>query len=1017
MPVVHPEEESEVKSNLLVDNLLRSPVPARLEGLNVTAHMKTQEITTKPNATPPALPTNMRVSVLSSNQSEQSYTATKVPSNAVHSTRRSSLDPTSLATLREETKEKLMLNKQHRTRVVGWIDHPYVQVVMMTFLMVALFASDVAAIQSASPETMDALDGVLLLIFVVFILEWIMNCVSREGYFMGFFFWMDMIGTLSIVADISWMAEGIGLDTTNNSAQKASRAARVGGKAGRLTRVLRVVRLVKLVFQFIINPQDYDAQNLASSGGAPSAIGQSLTEAITYQVTSIVLLTVLVIPLLVPDTEVGLAPQMFGKIFATQYNEVSDSSNELAVRNELQWLVDEFYSAFNTSKYYHPVYLAVGNNPRIELSTDEWYDLNNHPKDKFELTSSDEMGEDVVFMEFNIAQKNHEAAMYNILFIVYVLCALVSFSAILNYKTGTLVVKPLERIFSVIQEHASHVMGHLDLDLSVLEVENTVTKVKTLMKKVAGKTARGSVQTMIDEHGNEVDAETKAWLFGMYTDGTESAQETMKAQRKERKHRDKSPDKDRTTDQQVFSSGNSTNGRASKTMLGPLQQDDFRELLLLFPNDHESLTKVGPSTINTWDFDTFALSRAEMYLCVYYMFDQLGVLDMVPMDCFWIFLKEVDSLYHDNPYHNFNHCVDVAQTLFRILMHVDERMAFTSVEKFAMLVGAICHDLDHPGVSNAFLVSTRDDLAMEYNDSSVLENRHVSALYNLVQNNPKANIFKIVEEEGNWKDVRKIVISIILHTDMMHHFQMVSQLDVFTEVHDKSWTAGALIDFLKPDERVFILNLIMHSADISNPVKPFHVYEKWARAVLDEFFRQGDMERARGMPISPMMDRDATSMPLSQVNFIEFVVTPLYHHLTKLFPELDEMYENLYSNRRRYGELYVSEIEASQTKSEEKQEEEIQNMTNRFSKYIEKYNMYRFTEEMHRPSSERSLLFHTPASGRSGLSRTKSKGKMLAHSMSMIAGRMSVDHQSGSGTPPKNNVPAKRMSNLSISSR
>lgn len=106
--------------------------------------------------------------------------------------------------------------------------------------------------------------------------------------------------------------------------------------------------------------------------------------------------------------------------------------------------------------------------------------------------------------------------------------------------------------YQVIQEHASHVMGHLDLDLSVLEVENTVTKVKTLMKKVAGKTARGSVQTMIDEHGNEVDAETKAWLFGMYTDGTESAQETMKAQRKERKHRDKSPDKDRTTDQQVW---------------------------------------------------------------------------------------------------------------------------------------------------------------------------------------------------------------------------------------------------------------------------------------------------------------------------------------------------------------------------------------------------------------------------------------------------------------------------------
>ena len=46
--------------------------------------------------------------------------------------------------------------------------------------------------------------------------------------------------------------------------------------------------------------------------------------------------------------------------------------------------------------------------------------------------------------------------------------------------------------------------------------------------------------------------------------------------------------------------------------------------------------------------------------------------------------------------------------------------------------------------------------------------------------------------------------------------------------------------------------------------------------MLEEFFAQGDAERAAGMAVSPMMDRHNTSYPLSQINFIEFVVAPLF---------------------------------------------------------------------------------------------------------------------------------------------
>ncbi len=39
---------------------------------------------------------------------------------------------------------------------------------------------------------------------------------------------------------------------------------------------------------------------------------------------------------------------------------------------------------------------------------------------------------------------------------------------------------------------------------------------------------------------------------------------------------------------------------------------------------------------------------------------------------------------------------------------------------------------------------------------------------------------------------------------------------------------------------------------------------------------QGDMERAAGLPVSPMCDRAKATMAQSQINFIEFVVAPLY---------------------------------------------------------------------------------------------------------------------------------------------
>jgi hypothetical protein len=44
--------------------------------------------------------------------------------------------------------------------------------------------------------------------------------------------------------------------------------------------------------------------------------------------------------------------------------------------------------------------------------------------------------------------------------------------------------------------------------------------------------------------------------------------------------------------------------------------------------------------------------------------------------------------------------------------------------------------------------------------------------------------------------------------------------------------------------------------------------------LLEEFFRQGDMEQELGLPFSPLCDRKNTLVAESQIGFIDFIVEP-----------------------------------------------------------------------------------------------------------------------------------------------
>ena len=61
-------------------------------------------------------------------------------------------------------------------------------------------------------------------------------------------------------------------------------------------------------------------------------------------------------------------------------------------------------------------------------------------------------------------------------------------------------------------------------------------------------------------------------------------------------------------------------------------------------------------------------------------------------------------------------------------------------------ISNLIHDYEHPGFTNQFVIRTKHPLAIRYNDSSVLENHHIAASFQIYMQEEN-NIFKNMAPE------------------------------------------------------------------------------------------------------------------------------------------------------------------------------------------------------------------------------------------------------------------------------
>ncbi|KAJ3126075.1 High affinity cAMP-specific 3',5'-cyclic phosphodiesterase 7A, partial [Physocladia obscura] len=232
-----------------------------------------------------------------------------------------------------------------------------------------------------------------------------------------------------------------------------------------------------------------------------------------------------------------------------------------------------------------------------------------------------------------------------------------------------------------------------------------------------------------------------------------------------------------------------------------------------------------------------------------------------------------------NPYHNALHAADVTHSMNYYITRARIAQHLSHDDRFAAIMAAIIHDYMHPGVNNSFLISTRNPLAMRYNDVAVLESFHCSAVFEAMAADPSVDILAGLGVESA-RAVREMVVGAVLATDIASHFDWIGKFK------NKVGSGSASLNLgLKGDKRL-VLNMAIKCADVNNPTKPLECCKFWTEKIMEEFFRQGDEEKRLGLNVSMFMNRGATDVPKCQIGFIDFIVYPLFE-VWSLFMEED----------------------------------------------------------------------------------------------------------------------------------
>jgi len=321
------------------------------------------------------------------------------------------------------------------------------------------------------------------------------------------------------------------------------------------------------------------------------------------------------------------------------------------------------------------------------------------------------------------------------------------------------------------------------------------------------------------------------------------------------------------------------------------------------------------------------------------VFDDLERIGIDPVTL-RLFLRDLGDLYplRSTHYHTFHHAFAVTQfaaAIFSEALPASDRAndsATLEIAMFANLVACACHDAGHDGFSNQFHVSCKSRKAVAVFNQSPQENHHILISTRLLS---KSGLFSKWSENDQTFGM-KLIWNGLLSTDMAKHNVVLADLAIFNfdavvsrhcrtnaptpprkcdvnylQVGGDEPDATMLLPLQFSSAETLLLELskiVLHTADISNTVRPFEICHEYALKLNQENLHQVRVEKLYGLPVTAFMDvTDPNKLALGEAGFATNICRPWLVQLGAAMPCCNVLVDRLDQNVLEWKKLVGSD--------------------------------------------------------------------------------------------------------------
>eukprot|EP00743_Colponemidia_sp_Colp-15_P004114 GILK01004442.1.p1 GENE.GILK01004442.1~~GILK01004442.1.p1 ORF type:complete len:836 (-),score=113.06 GILK01004442.1:537-3044(-) len=441
-------------------------------------------------------------------------------------------------------------------RQVGiyYLDHWICQLFFFVLTVYALFGDD-TRILSFPASADDTFSDLTIATLILFGVEIILTSIFKEEYFNSFFFWLDVVSTVSLLTDIPavWSAM---VGTTGGAAQgsaiiRAGRASRAGTRAGRLVRIVRLIRLIRIAKLYKtasanadrrasqshkITPLEFDPRSGDPMNMTETRVGKKLSDLTTRRVIILVLAMLFSVP-------------AFDSSTFTESVQIGDSGlRDLAV-----FYRSADYNSFNTTYSNFVSEYSEGETPLLYLLIDNnatFFTSMNYTEERFEEIQTT-FFDDNAFAVFDNSYASQLQAGLNIAKTLFTCVVLAAGAFLFSKDARELVLEPIERMIEKVKAISRNPLAAAQFGPDITKtlhgkkmskkqqpyetaiLESTLNKIGGLLALGFGEAGSAIISTNMAREGdlNPMIPGKKVWaIFGFcdirnFTDATEVLQE------------------------------------------------------------------------------------------------------------------------------------------------------------------------------------------------------------------------------------------------------------------------------------------------------------------------------------------------------------------------------------------------------------------------------------------------------------------------------------------------------------